>query len=79
MNFWDPYRQPHVWLSVHLVYGHFGRFYAQPNDDHVSHFMVFPDGLDHLGRVQTQRHQGVGQHQGHPQKRFFWKFYPNKS
>ena len=33
-------------------------------------FKVFPDIQDHLAEVQRQRHQGVGQEQGHPQKYF---------
>ena len=36
-------------------------------------FKVFPDIQDHLGEVQPQRHQGVGQEQGLPQRVNFWK------
>ena len=36
-------------------------------------FQVFPDIQDHLGEVQPQRHQGVGQEQGLPQRVNFWK------
>ena len=36
-------------------------------------FKVFPDVQDHLGEVQPQRHQGVGQEQGLPQRVNFWK------
>ena len=36
-------------------------------------FEVFPDIQDHLGEVQPQRHQGVGQEQGLPQSINFWK------
>ena len=35
-------------------------------------FKVFPDIQDHLGEVQPQRHQGVGQEQGLPQGVNFW-------
>ena len=34
-------------------------------------FKVFPDIQDHLAEVQRQRHQGVGQEQGHPQGLIF--------
>ena len=34
---------------------------------------MFPDSQDHLGEVQHQRHQGVGQEQGLPQGVNFWK------
>ena len=34
---------------------------------------MFPDSRDHLGEVQPQRPQGVGQEQGLPQKKNFWK------
>ena len=36
-------------------------------------FKFFPDIQDHLGEVQPQRHQGVGQEQGLPQRENFWK------
>ena len=36
-------------------------------------FEVSPDIQDHLGEVQPQRHQGVGQEQGLPQRVNFWK------
>ena len=36
-------------------------------------FQVFPDIQDHLGEVQPQRHQGVGQEQGLPQRVNFWE------
>ena len=36
-------------------------------------FKVFPDIQDHLGEVQPQRHQGVGQEQGLPPESEFWK------
>ena len=34
---------------------------------------ICPDSQDHLGKVQPQRHQGVGQEQGLPQGVIFWK------
>ena len=34
---------------------------------------MFPDSQDHLGEVQPQRHQGVGQEQGLSQRVNFWK------
>ena len=42
-------------------------------DDHNGHIKMFPDSQDHLGEVQPQRHQGVGQEQGLPQRVNFWK------
>ena len=30
-------------------------------DDYNGHFKIFLDSQDHLGEVQSQRHQGVGQ------------------
>ena len=42
-------------------------------DDYIAHFKVFPDGQDHLAEVQCQRHQGVGQDQGLPQRVNFWE------
>ena len=33
---------------------------------------MFADSQDHLGEVQPQRHQGVGQEQGLPQRVHFW-------
>ena len=37
-------------------------------DDYIGHLKVFLDSQDHLGEVQSQRHQGVGQEQGLPQR-----------
>ena len=39
-------------------------------DDYISRLKVFFDSQDHLAEVLHQRHQGVGQEQGHPQKYF---------
>ena len=36
-------------------------------------FQVFPDIQDHLGEVQPQRHQGVWQEQGLPQRVTMWQ------
>ena len=33
---------------------------------------MIPDSQDHLAEVQHQRHQGVGQEQGLPQRAHFW-------
>ena len=41
-------------------------------------FKVFPDIQDHLGEVQPQRHQSVGQEQGLPQRVNFLKNCINK-
>ena len=37
-------------------------------DDHNGHIKRFPNSQDRLGEVQSQRHQGVGQEKGHPQR-----------
>ena len=42
-------------------------------DHYVGHSKVFLDRQGHLGEVQPQRPQGVGQEQGLPQRMNFWK------
>ena len=42
-------------------------------DAYNGHFKVCLDSQDHLGEVQHQRHQGVGQEQGLPQRVNFCK------
>ena len=46
--------------------------------DYIGYLKVFLDSQDHLGDVQSQRHQGVGQDQGLPLIVNFWKICINK-